>query len=132
MTSFLYDIGDKNRAIVRFISDVNSELQSALVSEKRKRKLTQQAIADALDVNRSVINRRFMGLENMTLKSVAELAWVLGREINFSLEEEVSQDGGNERLKVDSPPVAFLTGDTGVSTSKSSTMSAAKFILGAA
>jgi hypothetical protein len=85
MTSYLFDIGGKRRAAARFIGHVRSELQRALVAEKATRKITQQAIAKLLGVNRSVINRQLMGFENMTLRRVAELAWALGWEIVFEL-----------------------------------------------
>ena len=61
MNSYEYKIDDRSRAGSRFITRVKEELQRALVAEKAERKLTQQAIADKLGVNRSVVNRRFMG-----------------------------------------------------------------------
>jgi hypothetical protein len=85
MTSFVFDIGAKARKAARFIGQVRAELQRALVEEKAARKLTQQQIATMIGVNRSVINRQIMGLENLTLRRVAELAWALNREISFSL-----------------------------------------------
>lgn len=85
MNSYLFDIGGKKRAAARFIGRVRAELQRALISEKATRKLTQQAIAKLIGVNRSVINRQLMGYENMTLRSVAELAWALGWDILFEL-----------------------------------------------
>jgi transcriptional regulator with XRE-family HTH domain len=74
----------------RFIGRVRSELQRALVAEKAAHKITQQQIATKLGVNRSVINRQLLGKENMTLRSVAELAWALGWEIRFELRKPVS------------------------------------------
>jgi predicted XRE-type DNA-binding protein len=85
MNSYTFDIGAKSRKVSRFVGQVRSELQRALSSEKANRKLTQQQIATAIGVHRSVINRQITGVENLTLRSVAEIAWALGWEIEFSL-----------------------------------------------
>jgi predicted XRE-type DNA-binding protein len=95
MTSLIYDIGERPRTASRFISHVRSELQGALIKEKKKRKLTQQAIAKILGVNRSVINRQFVGTENLTLRSVAELAWALGYDVDFKLSKVEIDIGDN-------------------------------------
>lgn len=85
MNLFVYDIGERARKVSRFIGEVRAELQRALMVEKKSRRLTQQQIATSIGVNRSVINRQLMGLENLTLRRVAELAWALEWEIVFYL-----------------------------------------------
>ena len=79
-----------------FVSRVNEELQRALAAEKRVRKLSQQSIADRLDVNRSVINRRFLGLENLTARTIAETLWAIGWEPHFEARKIKPADGENE------------------------------------
>jgi len=96
MTSYEYKIDERSRAGSRFITLVKDELQRALVAEKAERKLTQQAIADELGVNRSVVNRRFMGLENMTARSIGELLWAIGWEPVFEAHKTEQNDGDNE------------------------------------
>ncbi len=95
MTSLVHDIGERPRKVSRFISHVRSELQGALIGEKKVRKLTQQAIAKMLGVNRSVVNRQFVGTENLTLRSVADLAWALGYDIDFKLSKNDVEVGDN-------------------------------------
>jgi hypothetical protein len=85
MNLYVFDIGEKARKVARFIGEVRAEFQRAFVIEKSFRKITQQQIATMIGVNRSVINRQLMGLENLTLRRVAELAWALGWEIVFQL-----------------------------------------------
>jgi hypothetical protein len=85
MNLYLYDIGEKARRASRFIGHVRAELQRALVTEKASRKISQQQIATMIGTSRSVINRQFLGFENLTLRRVAELAWALGWEIVFYL-----------------------------------------------
>ena len=96
MPSYEYKIDERSRAGSRFITSVNNELRHALVTEKSERKLTQQAIADKLGVNRSVINRRFMGLENMTARSIGELLWAIGWEPYFEARKIEQNYGDNE------------------------------------
>ena len=103
MNSYLFDIGGKKRAAARFIGRVRAELQRALISEKATRKLTQQAIAKLIGVNRSVINRQLMGYENMTLRSVAELAWALGWDILFELRKPAFRVISNQSRPTPSP-----------------------------
>jgi hypothetical protein len=83
MTSFEFDIGEKERVGVEFISRVVSELKRALSYEKGVRKLTQQSIAEKIGTSRAVINRQVQGLENLSLRRVAELFWAIGWEPHF-------------------------------------------------
>ncbi|MGY4399875.1 hypothetical protein [Bradyrhizobium sp. USDA 3315] len=100
MPSFSFDIGEKERAGSRFLSDVRDELQRALATEKSRRKITQQEIANILETSRAVINRQIMGLENIGIKRVAEILWAIGWEPHF--EARPIPDGDNEII----PPSA--------------------------
>ena len=99
MPSFEYELDKKSEVGSDFITRVNEELQRALVTEKQARKITQQEIADTLEINRSVVNRRFMGLENLTVRSIAETLWAIGWEPLFKVKKIAPQDGENERAK---------------------------------
>jgi hypothetical protein len=96
MPSLEYKIDELASVSARFLSDVRDELQRALFTEKKERKVTQQAIADKLGVNRSVVNRQFMGLENITVKRAAELLWAIGWEPHFEARKREAADGENE------------------------------------
>jgi len=85
MPSFEFDIGEQARIGSRFIAHVRDEIQRALFSEKSARKITQQQIAEKLGTSRAVINRQIMGLENMTLRRVAEILWAIGWEPRFEV-----------------------------------------------
>ena len=85
MPSFEFDIGEQSRIGSRFIAHVRDEIQRALFSEKSARKITQQQIAEKLGTSRAVINRQIMGLENMTLRRVAEILWAIGWEPRFEV-----------------------------------------------
>ena len=109
MPSYEFKTDELTRVGSRFVAHVNEELQHAWLSEKKDRKLTQQSIADALGVNRSVVNRRFMGLENLTAKSLAETLWALGWEPYFQARKIVHDDGQNELVV--SPPKTGATSE---------------------
>lgn len=93
--SFLFDIGGRKRKAASFITKVRNELLQALVEEKAARPFSQQQLAQKLGVNRSVINRQLNGEANLTLRTVADLAWALDREISFELKKRPDQSVGN-------------------------------------
>lgn len=77
----------------RFIHRVQKELQNAFVASGMK----QQEIAEKLGVNRSVVNKRLLGEANLTLRTIADLAWAMGADIEFSLRPRTGADGRNDR-----------------------------------
>ncbi|WP_370285798.1 helix-turn-helix domain-containing protein [Pseudooceanicola nanhaiensis] len=72
-------IDPKSRKSARFISGLQRKIQKAL-SESGK---TQQEIANILDIDRSVVNRRLKGGANLTARSIAELAFALDKDIEI-------------------------------------------------
>jgi plasmid maintenance system antidote protein VapI len=82
--SFQITISANRRAAARFVMAVQRAIQKAYV-EEQKSGLTQTAIARALGVHRSVINRELHGKKDLTLGRVAELAWAMGRVPSFGL-----------------------------------------------
>src|SRR5947207_466770 len=106
MPSFQYEIGELSSVGSDFIEEVNAELKRALAAEKNERSITQQSIADILGVGRSVVNRRFMGLENLTMRTIAETLWAIGWEPHFEARKVVAEHGQNEltiKIKVEPP-----------------------------
>jgi transcriptional regulator with XRE-family HTH domain len=95
VTSFQFDIGGRARVAGRFIGHVRNELLRVLAEQKAKTGLTQQALASKLDVHRSLINRQLSGEANMTLRSLADLAWAMGMEISFELKKPTIEVGQN-------------------------------------
>jgi ribosome-binding protein aMBF1 (putative translation factor) len=94
MTFFRFDIDAKSRTAGRFIGRVRRELLRAITEEKRSG-LTQQEIARRLESRRSNINRQLSGEAEITLRSLAELAWALDREIAFELRRPDNAIGQN-------------------------------------
>lgn len=73
--SFLFDLDPKEEAAAEFVSEAGRGLQQALLDRKQISKLTQQAMAEALGVDRSRVNKCFSGYANLTLEKLAELCW---------------------------------------------------------
>lgn len=106
MTSFQFDIGSRARNAGRFIGRVRDELLRALSERKKDDKLTQQELAKKLEVHRSLINRQLSGQSNLTLRSLADLAWAMDMEISFELKKPTAEAGQNQ-------PVAVTTSTIG-------------------
>ncbi len=95
MTSFQIAISPSRRAAARFIARVRRALQTAVVEEGERSGVNQSEIARSIGVHRSVISRELNGRQDITLGRIAELAWALGREIEFELVEPKARDGSN-------------------------------------
>ena len=94
MTFFRFDIGERSRTAGRFIGRVRRELLRA-VTEEKQAGLTQQELARRLESRRSNINRQLSGEAEITLRSLADFAWALDREITFELRRPTKRRGQN-------------------------------------
>lgn len=83
--SFKLTINPKDQAAGRFIGSVRRALAEAVQNAKSKQGLAQSDIAQKLEINRSVINRILNGDKNLTLRSLAEIAWALDLQPVFDL-----------------------------------------------
>jgi hypothetical protein len=99
MASYRVDISPRSRRVGRFIARVRNELLKAVDEERRASHLNQQSIAEKLEQKRSTINRQLSGEDHITLRSVAELSWALGREINFELRKPIEESGQNINME---------------------------------
>ena len=107
--SFELKISPKDRAAGRFIGTVRKALIKAALDEKDRSGITQQAIAQKLNVNRSVVNRLLRGDSNLTLRSVAEIAWALELKPVFELEPHKIISGTNIPSQFSSPASTLAT-----------------------
>jgi hypothetical protein len=83
MDTFEIEIDEKSRVGSEFMARVVNEIRRALATEKAKRKLTQQEIADRIGTSRAVINRQVQGFENLGARRIAEILWAIGWEPHF-------------------------------------------------
>ena len=94
MTFFRFDIGARSRTAGRLMGRIRRELLRA-VTEEKQAGLTQQELALRLESGRSNINRQLSGEAEITLRSLADLAWALDREITFELRRPDDATGQN-------------------------------------
>jgi len=94
MTFFRFDIDARSRMAGRLLGRIRRELLKAVTEEKRAG-LTQQQLARRLESDRLNINRQLSGEAEMTLRSLADLAWALDREITFELRPINTASGQN-------------------------------------
>ena len=95
MTSFRFNVGAKGRRASRFIGRVRGELLQAFVEQQEQTGLTPQTLAKTLRMRRPDLNRQLNGEDALTLRAVAEIAAVLGREIIFELRPSTISAGQN-------------------------------------
>jgi len=93
MPSFRISVTPSRRAAARFVTQVRRAFQRAYGEENQKNGLTQSAIARAIGVHRSVINRELVGRKDITVGRIGELAWAMGRIPLFDLVEATAQTG---------------------------------------
>jgi hypothetical protein len=98
LTYFNFNIGCRARNAGRFIGRVRNELLRALSEKKAESGFCQEALARKLDLERSLINRQFSGEENLSLRSIADLAWAMGMEISFELKSPAANAGQNQPM----------------------------------
>lgn len=132
--SFDLDLAEKDEASSDFVAVVGDKLQQALLHRKTHDKLTQRALADKLEVDRSRVNRCFSGHSNMTIATLAEIAWALGNTIVFDLvpEEEFGADMSGSNYHSPAVPADeieqphhFASNKTGTRSSQSNSFSGA-------
>jgi plasmid maintenance system antidote protein VapI len=132
MESFQISITPTRRAATRFIAKVRRSLLKALVEENELSGLTQTDVANTIGVHRSVVNRELRGMKDMTLGRVAELAFSIGREIEFELVKPELEKGRNSPKEFkgpisgnSSPLVIKQAGQAGIAMTSSAILVAA-------
>ena len=98
MTYFHFDIGERARHAGRFIGRVRGELLRALNARKSEIGFSQQGLAQKLEAERSLINRQLSGEANLSLRSLADLAWAMDMEISFELKKPHPKAGQNQPM----------------------------------
>jgi len=94
MTSFQFAPDRRKRIAGRFFARVRRELQKAFMEEKETRGLTQAQLARQLGVNRAAVCRQLAGTSNLTLRTLADYAWAMDRDLVFSMPRH---EGGANR-----------------------------------
>lgn len=103
MRSFRIPKDDRRRIYLSLVDSVEGRLRELFAKRHEETGLTQAALADKLDVDRSVITRRLKGAENMTLKTVADLVWAMGGCVEVEIFCPLEKPGRNDLVRVADP-----------------------------
>jgi hypothetical protein len=94
----------RRRTYVRLIGEIQHALNEALRQESERRNLTVTGMAELLGVDKSFVSRKMSGSSNMTLETLADLAYALDRSIGLVLQSRAPRPGAN-----------YASGDTSTS-----------------
>ena len=93
--SFRFEIGARARAASRFVANVRSDLVAAIIARRSENGITQQQLAEFVGVSRKELNSYLCGQKELPLRSIADLAWALDKEIHVELRDPMgSPDSG--------------------------------------
>ena len=95
MTSSDIKLDKRRRTYVRMVGDILHALNQALVEEHEKRGLTRAGIARILEKDKSFVTRKLSGISNMTLETLADLAYALDRPVRINLPTQSTSGGSN-------------------------------------
>lgn len=85
MTSYRMEIPARRRTYVRLLGEVRHALNSALTEEATQHGLTKTEMARRIGCDKAFVTRKLTGQSNMTLETLADLAFALDRPVKISL-----------------------------------------------
>lgn len=105
--SYQMQLNPRKKKAARFVTLVNKEIQKTFTDAANKG-MTQRKLAAKLDVDKSVLHRRLTGETNLTLRSIADLAWALDADLEFSMRPK-SVDSNVNYHTLNKQPAATAT-----------------------
>lgn len=91
MTSFDFDIPEKDLAGADHVARVGRKLIAAFVKKARQDGLTKSELARRLDLDKATVSRMLHSNANLTLRTVGELCWAIGVRPDMLLIEDTDQ-----------------------------------------
>lgn len=93
---FLFETDKRSELASNLIGKTRDLLIKAFLSEKKRSHITQQQIAEKLGCDRSHVNKILKGETNLTLRTIADLAWALDYdEVKIDFIRDAVRDGEN-------------------------------------
>lgn len=94
--SFLSDRDPKKLRVARSIYAAKKAIIEAWHGQEKAHGFSQAALARELGVDRAAVHRRLYGNENMTMRTLAELADAMGLLMSLDFIEAAGNQGQNE------------------------------------
>lgn len=82
----------KEEAVAAFVGQVGRALQRVYATRRDQHQLTKTDLAKKLGVEKSRISRCLSGSNNLTLATVAELAWAMDADLKFAINPKESEE----------------------------------------
>ena len=108
MRSYINNVDNRRQVYLSLVSDVESQIRDAYAERHEQGIETQTSLAEKLGVNRSVVNRRLRGLNNLTLESLADLVWGLGQCIKVEIFDPSTNPTNHVRVESEHSYAASL------------------------
>ncbi|MGO4133235.1 helix-turn-helix domain-containing protein [Rhizobium brockwellii] len=83
--SFRFEINPREAASTILISRTARELRNALGLRKASDGLTQAEVAEKLETDKATLTKCLSGFRNMTLKTLSDIVWAIGAEIEIKV-----------------------------------------------
>ncbi|MFN6980790.1 MAG: helix-turn-helix domain-containing protein [Brevundimonas sp.] len=94
-------LGARRRTYLALVSSIESQLRDLFSARAARDGFTQTALAERLGVNRSVISRRLSGASNMTIETLADMAWGVGGCVKVEIFDPADRTSSNNMLAQD-------------------------------
>lgn len=98
MKSSNLQLSKRRRTYIRMLGEIQHVLLEALEEESRDRGLTRAEMARSIGKNKSFVTRKLSGDSNMTLQSLADLAFSLDRPVKVNLPSRHAQISSNRTV----------------------------------
>jgi hypothetical protein len=93
-------LSKRRRTFIRMLGEISHELNAALEEEHLVRGLTLTEIAKTIQRHKSFVSRKFSGDSNMTLQTLADLAYALNRPVKVTIPSRLPGTGANHPATV--------------------------------
>lgn len=105
----------RRQIYLALVSKVEGQIRDVFAKRAELEGLTQVAVAEKLGVHRAVINRRLNGRTNMTIETIADMAWAIGACIDVDIYDPAERPDRNHTLAQEVRTLALPTRASGYS-----------------
>jgi plasmid maintenance system antidote protein VapI len=82
----------RRAVFLRLAGEIEGQLREAYHHRFQAGQINQSSLAERLEVGRSVISRRLNGQTNMTIETIADMAWALDLEVEVTFRDKRAAD----------------------------------------
>lgn len=98
MRSFKRNPDNRRQVYLALVGQVEGQLRDVYAKRHEAGLETQSSVAEKLGVHRSVVHHRLTGRQNMTLETLADMAWALGCCIAVDIYDPADRPSNRARV----------------------------------